>query len=474
MEHAAHLLPAQGPIGVFIHHNTLHAFQHLRFEDAVCEAAKVYGTEPFLREQVYRDHIKAKRIQGRDLEALLDRETTEVILPGRLDRRALRKKLLIAGQRRFEPATIQWQLEETDLLQALRSDADPSLAARLRIGGAAGEAARLRELFVTCQGMIEKSQPAQELISRPSAALLRETGIDVDEVIHPLLIRLCGAFLDQGMAYWPMPNRQQGFLFCVRALLSQGWAIFPEYLERLGSEFRHQSNAEVDSVGVVISMLDRFGVSEADWDRTIQAELLALPGWAGMMHRLEQEPELAPRERLPSSLMDYLAVRLTLGAVAAASIGGGSRLGQRPTAKSPASSAGGHLAQAARLFDAFQILGIASADITSLDVILRQRLVDEIQSFDDLERRRLHLAYELRHELDVPATGEQPQDTSAGAVDYASVGPGFSASMSARSRCAGIWKGLLPASKRIVRLDSSVWPWTTQASTMRMGCHSAL
>ena len=37
--------------------------------------------------------------------------------------------------------------------------------------------------------------------------LLQQTGIDLDDVIHPLLIRLGGAFLDQGMAYWPMPDR---------------------------------------------------------------------------------------------------------------------------------------------------------------------------------------------------------------------------------------------------------------------------
>src|SRR5947199_730444 len=71
IDHAAHLLPAQGPITVFIHHNTLHAFEDLPFTAAVARAARVFGCQPYLAEQRYRDELAAGRIAFDDLEAVL-------------------------------------------------------------------------------------------------------------------------------------------------------------------------------------------------------------------------------------------------------------------------------------------------------------------------------------------------------------------------------------------------------------------
>src|SRR6188474_3070390 len=74
IDQLAHLLPAQGPISIFIHHNTLHAFEHLPFEEAVERAAKRLEREPFLAESRYRDKLAAGRILARDVVALLDEQ----------------------------------------------------------------------------------------------------------------------------------------------------------------------------------------------------------------------------------------------------------------------------------------------------------------------------------------------------------------------------------------------------------------
>jgi len=66
-EEAAELLPAQGPITVFVHHNTLHAFEHLPFHEAVVRGAELFGCEPYLSEDRYREELARGRIRRDDL-----------------------------------------------------------------------------------------------------------------------------------------------------------------------------------------------------------------------------------------------------------------------------------------------------------------------------------------------------------------------------------------------------------------------
>src|SRR5579859_490044 len=70
----AHLLPMQGPIGVFVHHNTLHAFEDLPFERAVIEAAHAFGGEPYMSESAYRAELGRGRIRIEDIDAVLNSE----------------------------------------------------------------------------------------------------------------------------------------------------------------------------------------------------------------------------------------------------------------------------------------------------------------------------------------------------------------------------------------------------------------
>src|SRR5205809_5606214 len=71
IDELAHLLPAQGPISIFVHHNTLHAFESLPFEEAVEGAGRRLGCQPYLSEARYREKLASGRILARDVEFLL-------------------------------------------------------------------------------------------------------------------------------------------------------------------------------------------------------------------------------------------------------------------------------------------------------------------------------------------------------------------------------------------------------------------
>src|SRR6476620_3268533 len=110
------LLPAQGPISIFIHHNTLHAFEYLPFEEAVERAAEQLGREPFLAESRYRDKLGSGRILAKDVEALLDKElgargAHDVARVG--SRFALWRAVVLHGIPTATGRELSWILDET-------------------------------------------------------------------------------------------------------------------------------------------------------------------------------------------------------------------------------------------------------------------------------------------------------------------------------------------------------------------------
>lgn len=413
---AAHLLPTQGPIGVFIHHNTLHAFQHLPFEEAVVEASKKFGTEPYLTEARYQQEVRRGRIRIEDIEAVLDAEADETIWPRALTRRQLRRALIWPGLRLFSTDNVEWLIEEESVLERLRDDLAPDTIEAIRGESDEEESQLAHNLFSACYRRFPKRvEHAPILPDRPGVGLHWLTGVDLDEVIHPTLIRLSAVYLDQGQSYWPMPRSEEGFYATVRDLFGQQGLhrLFPEerYLVGLGKEFGKQRALNLTAFETIIEILARFKITEAEWESCLEAELRALPGWAGLFHQLELDPGLAPHTPWRSSLADFLAVRLTLTWVAFGNIwqqsecqGLAETAWRQPRQEDSPSGNLGHLTRVARLFDAVQLLGLSAGQINSLSESQFQRLTSEIDLFHETERRRiLHLAYERRHELDVLA-----------------------------------------------------------------------
>ncbi len=398
LDHAAHYLPVQGPIGVFIHHNTLHAFQHLPFEEAVVKAARVFGNEPFMQEEAYARDFHRGRILEEDVRTILQGEANEEVIGGRLDRRALRIAMLVPGLRNTKDQRAEWLLKastsrsigENGWLKAFRTDVSAEAQQAL-----ANDTPRA--LWDVCVARARPlTPPVPTKAIRPQEAILSSTGFDIDAVVHPVLIDLTSVYVDQGLAHWRMPGRDHGLLSAARANMGGRWSPDPSGLAGVGPMFRSQQQRGISAEETVLEALATLGVDAASLEYFLRAELLALPGWGGLVRKLENEPVLAAHERVRCSLMDFLSVRLTLTVAAVRNAVRDPHAWRELVIPAPDPAP---LTRELRLFDVAQLLGLSSNVLKSMDDLDFDRLCGEIDRFDDVERRRVwHLAYERRHE----------------------------------------------------------------------------
>ncbi|MEK6728698.1 MAG: putative inorganic carbon transporter subunit DabA, partial [Planctomycetota bacterium] len=62
IEHAEHLMPDQGPLPFFVHHNTIHHFETYDFFEGVKQAGRAYGAKAFMSEEEFLLSFERGRI----------------------------------------------------------------------------------------------------------------------------------------------------------------------------------------------------------------------------------------------------------------------------------------------------------------------------------------------------------------------------------------------------------------------------
>lgn len=409
VEEAARLLPEQAPLQAFVHHNPLHAFEHLPFEEAAVRAARLYGTEPFPSEDFFAQCLEAGRIRPEDLDAVaaaegLDDETP--IVPGGPTRRAFCALRLRHPFEIPQGAALEWTLQETDALERITGLAGPKRRAELLRQAQGDERRLLRRLWDD----LEKAAPPQRP-GAPSARrrdqILALTGVDTDRLVHPVLIRLVGAFLDQGVARRPMPGRRLGFLRAFRRLYGLRGGPPDRFLRGLAGELSRQEAEGWTAERTVAWALGRLAVPAGERAAVIRDTLLSLPGWAGMMRRLERHPQSAPVRAPAARLIDYLAVQLILDVQAARHAVTG-HLGPHAAIAdldvlSAADASAGRRPDRELVYEAFVLAQVMPVDTAVLaDRAAAAAWLAAVRACDAVERRRLlQLAHERRHRIEV-------------------------------------------------------------------------
>lgn len=157
-----HFLPAQAPLKDFIHHNTLHAFQHQNFYQALRNASAFFGYKVTLTLDEYRERYMQNRISEEVLERVI-------------------------AERKGKEEVGVWKRK------ALTGNYDPTISGRIGL---------LRDNWK------------------------KQYRIDLDLLVHPLFFRVVCSYLDQGISIWGFPVAHKGFLSSIREMERNTFASF--------------------------------------------------------------------------------------------------------------------------------------------------------------------------------------------------------------------------------------------------------
>ena len=286
---AAEPIPFFWPMRTFIHHNPLHGLEHMRFQDAIELATDLFGGRGFLCRSEYQRYLAQRKVNEESLRIAVEdlvRECTEI------DFLDLRSWLMTLMTRVTEPMFPEPTIAQVCDIHAVLNDRPISKDS-------------------TNIHSFDKFFQLDRIVGRPiyeTVDLLYDTGIanELDE----LVVKTCLEFFDEGQSVWHMPHRECGFFSAWREIMLRNARLFSR--GRMLYELLTQCDTAED---VITRIMNLYAVPEEYWIGYFRRELARLHGWAGFIRWRSSARHYHWSQRYPADLVDFLAVRLTLGYV---------------------------------------------------------------------------------------------------------------------------------------------------------------
>lgn len=363
-----HVLPGQAPLRNFVHHNTLHGFQHLPFDEAIASAKALNGLHGYLPTAEFLKYYQQGRITDHDIAVALQAKAQQyaqalmLTLPSQtIYASEVLRVALLHDLEAVSPNQFAWQIEELQALCKMQPDVPARVKQRLLQDRPEAEVVNalwetlLRQLelepaFLHPENMLDLSlDQAESLLAQHRASrkkvslkkismheqmveaatklfarellrlgedytlrtfLLSLTGVDILDCVRPEIIRICGSALDEGVAAWTLPNRAELGLYAAwRAVVS---CDINPFLQELPDWQAIVADLPATAEDAIIAQLLYFGIPAAQWPGYLRCLALEIPGWSGMINWREQHPDYQPENNVQPTLADYLAIRLIL------------------------------------------------------------------------------------------------------------------------------------------------------------------
>ncbi|MDC4206083.1 MAG: DUF2309 domain-containing protein [Candidatus Manganitrophus sp.] len=297
---AGEIIANYWPMRNFITRNPLHGLEHLPFEEAVKQGEQILGAKGYLSGEIYREYLRSGKILPEQIDAPLRSLACDMYVTAggeRVTRLAVLRACMLAG--------LGGPVDPDEAVIQAAFDAAPDRAFLEALASRLGPVLKPTDLREQMRADADAARGALVRRVTPSAWCDQVLGTNITEQINGEMIKWCGAFLDEGQAPWPMPEREKGFYLAWKSLAALEWSPCGIPLSR-----RKIAALPEEPEAALFESLVTLDIPHDTWQEYLSLHLAALPGWIGFIKWRSDQSEYEWQQAYPADLIQYLAVRI--------------------------------------------------------------------------------------------------------------------------------------------------------------------